>query len=96
MRKFLKISHLYNFVFFFIIFYLIDHTLIGQYNLQNYLITKFETKMFEDFNYRLKNEINTVNKDIYALALGMDDMVDEVTKRQYPLPFEGEVLIKLD
>ena len=52
--------------------------------------------MYEDFNYRLKNEIITVNKDIYALALGMDDMVDEVTKRQYPLPFEGEVLIKLD
>ena len=96
MRKFLKISHLYNFVFFFIIFYLIYHTLIGQYNLQNYLITKFETKIFEDFNYRLKNEIISVNKNIYALALDMDDMVDEVTKRQYPLPVEGEVLIKLD
>ena len=52
--------------------------------------------MFEDFNYRLKNEIISVNKDIYALALDMDDMVDEVTKRQYPLPVEGEVLIKLD
>jgi len=76
--------------------YLIYHTLIGQYNLQNYLITKFETKMFEDFNYRLKNEIISVNKDIYALVLNMDDMVDEVAKRQNPLPREGEVLIKLD
>ena len=52
--------------------------------------------MFEDFNYRLKNEIISVNKDIYALALDMDDMVDEVSKRQYPFPREGEVLIKLD
>ena len=52
--------------------------------------------MFEDFNYRLKNEIISVNKDIYALALDMDDMVDEVAKRQYPFPREGEVLIKLD
>lgn len=96
MKKYLKISFLYNFVFFFIIFYLIYHTLIGQFNLQNYLITKFETKMFEDFNYRLKNEIISVNKDIYALALDMDDMVDEVAKRQYPFPVDGEVLIKLD
>ena len=52
--------------------------------------------MFEDFNYRLKNEIISVNKDIYALVLNMDDMVDEVAKRQNPLPREGEVLIKLD
>lgn len=52
--------------------------------------------MFEDFNYRLKNEINSVNKDIYALALGREDMVDEITKRQYPFPIEGEVLIKID
>lgn len=52
--------------------------------------------MFEDFNYRLKNEINSVNKDIYALALGREDMIDEITKRQYPLPNEGEILIKLD
>ena len=52
--------------------------------------------MFEDFNYQIKNEINSVNKDIYALALGREDMIDEITKRQYPLPTEGEILIKLD
>ena len=52
--------------------------------------------MFEDFNYRLKNEIITVNKDIYALNYEMEDMKDEIMKRQYPLPLEGEVLIKLD
>jgi len=52
--------------------------------------------MFEDFNYRLKNEIITVNKDIYALHYEFDDMVDEITKRKMPLPLQGEVLIKLD
>ena len=52
--------------------------------------------MFEDFNYRLKNEIITVNKDIYALHYEFDDMVDEVAKRQYPILTNGEVLIKLD
>ena len=53
-------------------------------------------KMLEDFNYRLKNEIITVNKDIYALHYDMVDMNDEVMKRQYPFPVEGEILIKLD
>ena len=87
---------LYNFVFFFIVFYLVYHSINGQYNIQNYLITKFEKKMFEDFNYRLKNEIITVQKDIYALHYQMDDMMDEVNKRKHPLPLNGEVLIKLD
>ena len=52
--------------------------------------------MFEDFNYHLKNEIITVNKDIYALHYDLEDMKDEVMKRQYPFPVDGEVLIKLD
>ena len=96
MKKLIKISFLYNFLFFFIVFYLVYHSINGQYNIQNYLITKFEKKMFEDFNYRLKNEIITVQKDIYALHYQMDDMMDEVTKRKHPLPLNGEVLIKLD
>jgi len=37
-----------------------------------------------------------VNKDIYALHYSMEDMKDEVMKRQYPFPVDGEVLIKLD
>lgn len=78
------------------IFYLIHHSLNGNYNIQNYLISKFEKKMFEDFNYRLKNEIISVNNDIYALFYGMKDMEDEIMKRQYPFPVDGEVLIKLD
>ena len=78
------------------IFYLIHHSLNGNYNIQNYLISKFEKRMFEDFNYRLKNEIISVNNDIYALFYGMKDMEDEIMKRQYPFPVDDEVLIKLD
>ena len=85
-----------NLFFFFILFYLGYHLIHGQYTIQNYYIYKFEKKMFEDFNYRLKNEIIAVNKDIYALNYEMEDMKDEIMKRQYPLPLEGEVLIKLD
>ena len=95
MRLF-KTGSILNLFFFFILFYLGYHLIHGQYTIQNHLIYKFEKKMFEDFNYRLKNEIITVQKDIYALHYQMDDMVDEVTKRKYPLPLNGEVLIKLD
>jgi len=87
---------LINILFWMIVFYLGYHLLHGNYNIQNYLITKFETKMFEDFNYKLKNEIIMVNKDIYALGYNYPDMVDEVAKRKYPFPVEGETLIILD
>ena len=87
---------LVNFFFLFMFCYLIYHTLNGNFNIQNYLITKFEKKMFEDFNYRLKQNIESVNKDIFALHYGFEDMIDEVTKRKNPLPVNGEVLVKLD
>ena len=94
--KLIKLNTLLNLFFIFMVFYLIHHSLHGQYNIQNYLINNFEKKMYEDFNYRLKNEIIFVNKDIYALMYEMEDMKDEIVKRQYPFPVDGEVLIKLD
>ena len=94
--SFLKSTFILNFFCLFIFFYLIYHTLYGNYNLQNYYIIKFETKMFEDFNYRLKQSIVDVNKDIHSLIYDRADMKDEVMKRQYPFPVDGEVLIKLD
>lgn len=92
----LKKLSLVNIFFFMTISYLAYHSLHGNYNIQNYLITKFEKKMFEDFNYRLTNEIIMVNKDIYALGYNYPDMVDEVFKNKYPFPVEGETLIILD
>ena len=90
------LKSLTNSFFVFMIGYLIYHTLYGNYNLQNYYITKFETKMFEDFNYRLKQSLVDVNKDIFALHYQFEDMQDEINKRKMPLPAQGEVLIKLD
>ena len=59
-------------------------------------ISKFEKKMFEDFNYTLQQELIMVNKDIYALGYNYPDMVDEISKRKNPFPVEGEILIKID
>ena len=52
--------------------------------------------MFEDFNYRLRQSLVDVNKDIIALHYQFEDMQDEITKRKMPFPADGEVLIKLD
>ncbi len=52
--------------------------------------------MFEDFNYRLKQSLVDVNKDIFALHYQFEDMQDEIVKRKMPLPANGEILIKLD
>ena len=94
--NFFKSSLILNAFCLFIISYLIYHTLYGNYNLQNYYISKFETKMFEDFNYRLIQSLVDVNKDIFALHYQFEDMHDEIAKRKMPLPTQGEVLIKLD
>ena len=53
--------------------------------------------MFEDFNYRLKQSLVDVNKDIFALHYQFEDMQDEIAKRKMPQTFaQGEILIKLD
>ena len=96
MKNIFNIGNLTNFLFLFIVVYLIYHTIHGQYNLQNYLISKFEKKMFEDFHYTLQQELIMVNKDIYALGYNYPDMVDEISKRKNPFPVDGEILIKID
>ena len=52
--------------------------------------------MFEDFNYRLKQSLVDVNKDIFALHYQFEDMEDEIASRKMPFPKVGEFLIKLD
>ena len=94
--SFFKLSFILNAFCLFIISYLIYHTLHGNYNLQNYYISKFETKLFEDFNYRLKQSLVDVNKDIFALHYRLEDMEDEIIKRKMPFPMNDEILIKLD
>ena len=84
--------NLFFFSFYFILF--IIHSM--EITQCNHLIDRFETKMFEDFNYKIKNDLIMVNKDIYALKYNSQDMNDEISKRKNPYPENGEYLIKLD
>ncbi len=92
----LKTKNLINLLFIFILFYLTFHTLNGKYNLQNYLIYKFEERMYQDFHYNLNKEVMAINMDILALKENRDDIIDEMLKRKNPYPREGEIVIKLD
>ena len=84
-----------NIVFVFLLFYLIYHTFNGKYNLQNYLINKFELKLFQDFHYNLKQKSLAVDMDLKALYYEKDDFLDELSK-QYSSPQSGETVLKLD
>ena len=71
-----KTKNLINIFFIFVLFYLAFHTLNGKYNLQNYLIQKFEERMYQDFHYNLKKEVMAINMDILALRQNKKDMID--------------------
>ena len=91
-----KISNLLNILLLLTFIYLIHHTFHGQYNIHNYLINKFEQKMYEDFRYNLKQDTVAINLDILALWNEDADMIDEIEKRNNPAPREGEIVIKID
>jgi cell division protein FtsB len=91
-----NLNTLLNLFFIFMIFYLIHHSLNGKYNVQNYLITKFEKKMYEDFRYNLKQDTVAINLDILALWNKDADMIDEIQKKNNPTPREGEIVLKID
>ena len=93
--RFFNSKILLNIVFVFLLFYLIYHTFNGQYNLQNYLINKFELKLFQDFHYNLKQKSLAVDMDLKALYYEKDDFLDELSK-QFSEPENGEILLKLD
>ena len=93
--RFFNSKILLNIVFFFLLFYLIYHTFNGKYNLQNYLINKFELKLFQDFHYNLKQKSLAVDMDLKALYYETDDFLDELSK-QFSEPENGEILLKLD
>ena len=94
--KFFNAKNLLNFLFFFSLFYLIYHSVYGKYNIQNYLIHQFEERMYQDFHYNLKKEIDDINMDILVLLAEDDDMLDEINKKLNPSPREGEIVIKID
>ena len=91
-----KTKNLINFLFIFILFYLVYHTLHGKYNLQNYLIYEFEERMYQDFHYNLNKKTIAINMDLHALRENKKDFIDEIDKRINPKPRQGETVIKLD
>ena len=93
--RFFNSKILLNIVFVFLLFYLTYHTFNGKYNLQNYLINKFELKLFQDFHYNLKQKSLAVDMDLKALYYEKDDFLDELSK-QFSEPESGEILLKLD
>ena len=86
---------LLNLFFVFILFYLTYHIFNGRYNIQNYLINKFELKLFQDFHYNLKQKSTAVDIDLKALYYEGEDFIDELSK-QNSLPLPGETVLKLD
>ena len=48
-----------------------------KYNIQNYLINKFELKLFQDFHYNLKQKSTAVDMDLKALYYEGEDFIDE-------------------
>ena len=86
---------LVNILFIFVLFYLVYHTFNGKYNVQNFLINKFELKLFQDFQYSLKQKTLAIDMDLNALRNESDDFLDELSK-QFSEPENGEILFKLD
>ena len=86
---------LLNLFFVFLLFYLTYHIFNGRYNIQNYLINKFELKLFQDFHYNLKQKSTAVDMDLKALYYEGEDFIDELSK-QNSLPLPGETVLKLD
>ena len=84
-----------NLFFIFFLFYLTYHIFNGRYNIQNYLINKFELKLFQDFHYNLKQKSTAVDMDLKALYYEGEDFIDELSK-QNSLPLLGETVLKLD
>ena len=84
-----------NIFFILLLFYLAYHIFNGRYNIQNYLINKFELKLFQDFHYNLKQKSMATDMDLNALYLEKSDYMDELSKR-YSSPSDGETLLKID
>ncbi len=93
--RFFNSKILVNILFILLLIYLAYHTFNGRYNMQNYLINKFELKLFQDFHYNLKQKTLAIDMDLNALRNDSDDFLDELSK-QFSEPKNGETLFKLD
>ena len=94
--RFLKTNNLSNFFFVFVFIYLIYHTIYGRFNVGNYLIYKYEYKMYLRLQEKLNIEMNDLNIDLHSFYSNKDDYIDEIIKQKNTNPIDGELIIKLD
>ena len=94
--KFLKTNSLINLFFAFVIIYLIYHTIYGKFNIGNYLIYKFEHKMYLKLQEKLKKNMIDLNVDLHSFYSNKEDYIDEITNQNNHNIQEGETIIKLD
>jgi len=95
MRLF-KASILVNIFFIFIIFYLAYHLVYGNFNIQNYLVYKFEEKIYKQKQEILDKNISDIAMDLNALYNQRNDYLEELQIEKNPLPNYGETVLKLD
>ena len=94
--KFLKASSLINFFFIFVLIYLVYHTVYGKFNVGNFLIYKFEEKMYKKLQSNLDQKMLDINIDLHSFYSNKEDYIDEVTKQNNPNIQDGETILKLD
>ena len=76
--------------------YLIYHTVYGRFNIGNYLIYKFEEKMYSNLQSNLDQKMNDIDIDLNSSYNKKEDYIDEIIKQNNPNIGDGETIIKLD
>ena len=94
--KFLKANGLINFFFIFVLIYLVYHTVYGKFNVGNFLIYKFEEKMYKKLQSNLDQKMLDINIDLHSFYSNKEDYIDEITKQNNPNIQDGETILKLD
>ena len=85
-----------NSVFVFFLFYFIFHLFTDNLNIQKYLVLEFEKKLFEEKQRLVNLKIESIEMDLFAMYAEKEDMYDELSKKNYPDPRNGETVLKLD
>ena len=68
----------------------------GNFNIQNYLVYKFEEKIYKQKQDILDKNIRDLAMDLDALYNQKEDYLEELQIQKNPLPNEGETVLKLD
>ena len=76
--------------------YLVYHTVYGKFNVGNFLIYKFEEKMYKKLQSNLNQKMLDINIDLHSFYSNKEDYIDEITKQNNPNIQDGETILKLD